>query len=88
MTDAPEKALTASTLAHYEANAEDFWRGTRDHDVTQNYAALLDALQAPAPLRILDFGCGPGRDLRAFRELGHAPVGLDGCARFVAMARA
>ncbi len=82
------KALTVSTLAHYEANAEDFWRGTRDHDVTQNYAALLGALQRPAPLRILDFGCGPGRDLKALRGLGHAPVGLDGCARFVAMARA
>jgi SAM-dependent methyltransferase len=79
--------ISRSTLAHYEQNAEDFWEGTRDHDVSQNIAALLRHL-GPAPLRILDLGCGPGRDLRAFKQLGHAPVGLDGAARFVEMARA
>jgi SAM-dependent methyltransferase len=42
----------------------------------------------PQPYRILDFGCGPGRDLIAFREAGHAPVGLDGSVRFCEMARA
>jgi SAM-dependent methyltransferase len=36
---------------------------------------------------ILDFGCGPGRDLKSFSELGHVAVGLDGAARFVEMAR-
>ena len=39
------------------------------------------------PFAILDFGCGPGRDLKAFKDLGHEPVGLDGSARFAAMAR-
>ncbi|MBE0969723.1 class I SAM-dependent methyltransferase, partial [Escherichia coli] len=38
--------------------------------------------------RILDFGCGPGRDLATFRRLGHQPVGLEGTPRFVEMARA
>jgi SAM-dependent methyltransferase len=79
--------ISRTTLAHYDANADDFWEGTRDHDVSQNIRALLSHLGA-APLRILDLGCGPGRDLRALRELGHEPVGLDGSARFVAMARA
>src|SRR5262249_7097392 len=36
---------------------------------------------------ILDFGCGPGRDLKAFTELGHIAIGLDGSACFAAMAR-
>ena len=36
---------------------------------------------------ILDFGCGPGRDLLTFRGLGHLPVGLDGAEHFVHMAR-
>jgi SAM-dependent methyltransferase len=75
------------TLAHYNDNADDFWEGTRDHDVAQNYAALLDNLPGSGPYRILDLGCGPGRDLRYFRDLGHEAVGLDGAARFVAMAR-
>jgi SAM-dependent methyltransferase len=76
------------TLGHYDANADSFWEGTRDHDVSQNIEALLSAVAAPAPLRILDFGCGPGRDLKVFIARGHQPVGLDGSPRFVEMARA
>jgi len=79
--------LTASTLAHYDRNARSFWEGTKDHDVAQNYAALLAAIEGAPPFVILDFGCGPGRDLAYFRSLGHEAVGLDGAASFVAMAR-
>lgn len=76
------------TLAHYDENADAFWAGTRDHDVSQNYDALLGAIEGPQPWSILDFGCGPGRDLRYFRLLGHEAIGLDGSRRFVDMARA
>lgn len=75
------------TLGHYESRAEAFWQGTRDHDVSQNIGALIGAIDAPAPLRILDFGCGPGRDVQAFLERGHQPTGLDGSSSFVRMAR-
>jgi len=78
---------SAGTLAYYEQRAAQFWEGTRDHDVRQNMQALLRHITAAPPLRILDLGCGPGRDLAAFRALGHEPVGLDGSAQFVAMAR-
>ena len=80
--------ITALTLAHYSERAEDFWQGTRDHDVSQNIAALLRHLQGPGPFSILDLGCGPGRDLRTFADLGHESVGLEGSAPFAAMARA
>lgn len=80
--------ITTRTLAHYQASAEDFREGTRDHDVSQNIDALLRHTRGTAPLSILDFGCGPGRDLRTFASLGHRPVGIDGCPQFVAMARA
>src|SRR5438105_3030425 len=79
--------ISQRTLAHYEAHARAFWDGTKDHDVTQNYAALLDAIEGRPPFTILDFGCGPGRDLAYFRSLGHEAVGLDGCAAFCEMAR-
>src|SRR5258706_15841225 len=80
--------LANRTLAHYARAAGTFWDGTKSHDVSQNYAALLDAIEGPPPFTLLDFGCGPGRDLAYFRSLGHEAVGLDGSARFVEMARA
>jgi SAM-dependent methyltransferase len=80
--------ISALTLGHYQDCAEDFRQGTREHDVSQNIAALLSHIQADAPYQILDFGCGPGRDLRTFKALGHQAIGLDGCPRFVEMARA
>jgi SAM-dependent methyltransferase len=79
---------SALTLDYYNQRAEQFWAGTRDHDVSQNIAALLNAITAPPPFTILDFGCGPGRDLKALAEKGHRAIGLDGAESFAAMARA
>ena len=79
--------VTARTLAYYNQNADDFFAGTRDHDVRQNMAALLQFIEGPAPFSILDFGCGPGRDLKAFTEQGHLAVGLEGAERLAEMAR-
>jgi SAM-dependent methyltransferase len=76
------------TLEHYNQHAEDFWEGTRDHDVSQNIEALLQTIEGDPPFAILDFGCGPGRDLKVFAQLGHLAVGLEGAARFAVMARA
>ena len=36
--------IAARTLAHYEQHARSYWEGTRDHDVSQNIAALLKHL--------------------------------------------
>ena len=79
--------VSSLTLEHYDKQAADFWEGTRGHDVSQNIAALLQYMEGQPPFTILDFGCGPGRDLKAFEELGHVAIGLEGSARFVAMAK-
>ena len=81
------REITDVTIGHYDRMADDYWAGTRDHDVSRNRAALIDAIEGEPPFSILDFGCGPGRDLMAFRDGGHDAVGLDGSAEFVAMAR-
>ena len=75
------------TLEYYNQHAEDFWQGTRDHDVSQNIEALLRTIEGDPPFAILDFGCGPGRDLKVFAERGHLATGLEGAARLAAMAR-
>ncbi len=50
--------------------------------------ACLRAIDARPPLKILDFGCGPGRDLKVFTDHGHHATGLEGAKHFAAMARA
>ena len=80
--------IAGSTLAFYNQRAEAFREGTRDHDVRQNIDALLRHITGVPPFTILDFGCGPGRDLKVFAALGHRAIGLDGAQQFVQMARA
>jgi SAM-dependent methyltransferase len=84
----PEELAQTSivTLGHYNQHSESFWQGTKDHDVSQNRDALLKHLHGKGPFRILDFGCGPGRDLKAFKDMGHEAVGLEGAERFVEFA--
>jgi SAM-dependent methyltransferase len=87
LTSLELEQIAGATLAHYDQSAESFWEGTRDHDVTQNIAALLRHIEGKPPFTILDFGCGPGRDLKAFSAMGHVAVGLEGSQRLAAMAR-
>ena len=82
------RAIIASTLRHYDEQAESYAAGTADHDVSQNIAALRRHLEGPRPWTLLDFGCGPGRDLRKLAGDDDVAVGLDGSAAFVRMARA
>lgn len=89
LSDAFDKAqwrrISEATIGHYDRTAGDFRDGTRNHDVSQNYRALLEAIEGNPPFSILDLGCGPGRDLQYFRSLGHDAVGLDGSKEFVAI---
>ena len=86
--DAAELArIAGETLEHYEKRAADFWEGTRGHDVSQNIDALLTRIEGEPPFTILDFGCGPGRDLKTFHDRAHIAIGLDGAGPFAAQAR-
>ena len=82
------KEITARTLENYNQRADVFWERTREHDVAQNIAAMLRHIRGEPPYMLLDFGCGPGRDLKAFAESGHIAIGLEGAPRFAEMARA
>jgi SAM-dependent methyltransferase len=74
------------TIAQYQIEADFFREGTWNHDVSQNRNALVAAMPKN-PGKILDLGCGPGRDLVAFKREGHVAIGLDATPAFVEMAR-
>jgi len=82
----PEE-IADPTLRHYNQRAQAFWEGTRDHDVSQNISGLLRHIRGAPPFTLLDFGCGPGRDLKTFVDSGHIAIGLEGAPRFAEMAR-
>lgn len=79
--------ISTFTLNYYNQHAEDFFTGTCNHDVSQNIMSLLHYIEVEPPFNILDFGCGPGRDLRVFTKMGHVASGLDGSKSFAEMAR-
>jgi len=41
--------ITNLTLGYYNRHAEDFWEGTRNHDVSQNIAAMLQYIESDRP---------------------------------------
>lgn len=64
------------TLQYYEENADSFVEGTVSanmHDAQTRFLKLI-----PAQAVILDFGCGSGRDAKAFLELGYKVDAVDG----------
>ena len=52
------RRISEVTIAHYDRAAEAYRVGTWDHDVSQNYSALLEAIEGVSPYVILDLGCG------------------------------
>lgn len=74
------------TISEYQVTATSFREGTWNHDVSENRNALV-AVMPKIPGKILDLGCGPGRDLIAFQRQGHIVIGLDATPAFVDMAK-
>lgn len=81
------RLISQKNIAHYDQNAISYDEGTQGHDVSQNINALLRAIKTEPPFTILDFGCGPGRDLQTFTKLGHIATGLEGSQQAAQIAR-
>ncbi len=82
------RQLVARTLDHYQARAEAFWQGTRDHDVSQNIDALLRHVRA---CRLLPSSTSAAVRVAIsfhFAQRGHHAIGLEGAPALAAMARA
>jgi SAM-dependent methyltransferase len=76
----------ASTDLFYQMHAGEYFRRTVSLNMEHLYQRFLPLLQPGA--RILDAGCGSGRDLRVFAQRGFQPVGVDKSTALVEMARA
>ena len=70
---------------YYRQNAQRFFTDTASVDMSALYPPFIDCL--PPGARILDAGCGSGRDVKAFSEMGFAVEAFDASAELVALAR-
>ena len=70
--------MNQETLQYYENNAESFISGTVNADMSDARQRFLKLL--PENALILDFGCGSGRDTKAFLEHGYRVDAIDGSA--------
>lgn len=73
------------TVQFYDANALEYSQRTVDVDLSSLYDRFLPLI--PAGGRILDAGCGSGRDVRAFLERGFSAIGIDASQALVSQAR-
>jgi 2-polyprenyl-3-methyl-5-hydroxy-6-metoxy-1,4-benzoquinol methylase len=83
-TDAPLKARNA-TIRYYDENADQYARQTMFLDLKHLYDPFLQ--QLPRGSRILDAGCGVGRDTRHFIEHGYIVVSFDASTEMVRKCR-
>lgn len=77
-------AMKEETLSYYRKNAGNFVKGTINADMEFNRKKFLQRL--PDQGKILDFGCGSGRDAKVFLELGYEVEAVDGCRELCEMA--
>lgn len=73
------------TLHYYQNHAQDFFDGTVNVDMTPLYEAFTQHLAHGA--RVLDAGCGSGRDAKAFHEMGYLVDAFDASSAMVELAR-
>ena len=72
----PEEVRTKDTLEYYNSKAKDFVSGTVDVAFTEIQDIFLEYI--PVGGRILDFGCGSGRDTKYFTSKGYDVDAIDG----------
>ena len=65
-----------NTLDYYNKNSEEYFNSTLNVDMTNTYKEFLKLV--PEGGKILDLGCGSGRDSMNFMKLGYEVTSVDG----------
>lgn len=76
--------MEPNTLNYYNINAENFYHNTVSAKFTDTQKFFLIKLRKGA--YILDFGCGSGRDTKAFLDQGYRVEAIDGSAELCKLA--
>ena len=73
------------TIKYYDENASYYFDSTSQVDLVSLYKEFLKYV--PSGGRIMDLGCGSGRDVKWFRNHGYEAYGLDAADNLVIQAR-
>lgn len=76
--------MQPNTLNYYNNNAVDFYQNTVSVEFSDTQSKFLSKLDKNA--HILDFGCGSGRDTKAFLNQGYHVEATDGSAELCRLA--
>ena len=68
-----------NTLDYYNKNSEEYFNSTLNVDMTNTYKPFLKLV--PKDGKILDLGCGSGRDSMNFMKLGYEVTAVDGAKK-------
>ncbi len=74
----------SDTKKYYQDNAKDFFDSTVNADMSAHYERFLRYV--PEHGKILDFGCGSGRDTKAFIQRGYLVEAIDGSSEMCRLA--
>ncbi len=77
--------MDKTTIDYYNQNADTFAEQTIAVDFQKTQDRFLKSLHGP---KILDFGCGSGRDAKYFFDLGYEVSAIDGSEELCKIARA
>ena len=75
-----------NTLDYYNKNSEEYFNSTLNVDMTNTYKPFLKLV--PKDGKILDLGCGSGRDSMNFIKLGYEVTAVDGSKQLAKKASA
>lgn len=82
--DTSTSSMTSDTEKYYENFASEYFDATINADMTHLYSEFLALL--PEKGKILDAGCGSGRDMLFFSKQGFNVSGLDSSAELARLA--
>ncbi|WP_227429286.1 class I SAM-dependent DNA methyltransferase [Psychrobacter sp. I-STPA6b] len=77
----------SKTLQYYDDHANDFVSETINADMQSLYARFIQNLANKDSLHILDLGCGSGRDVYYFANMGYQVIAIDGSQALINLAK-